>query len=263
VKLAPREKRWLWFLFALAWVLRIVVAVEYEHRHPLAERPVIDEAAYEDWALEVAGGELVGDEVFFQEPLYAYWLGSVLFVFQERPLPAGAELPSDRQRTAARHIQCLYGALTVVFVYLVTRRLFGARAAAVAGLGLATYGPLVMFPAYFLKPNLLLPILSGLVLLLVRAEPGSTRAPRTLWPWLAAGALAGAGALLRGNMLLLLPFFLLFPLLRRYPPASLGAKLLGMLLLLLPIATVVFVSTSQMRTMPLLAAVRTCSPSLR
>jgi len=224
--LDPGEQRVLWFLFVLAWVLRIVVAVEYEHRHPLADRPVIDEASYEDWAVSVAGGDWRGDEVFFQEPLYPYWLGSVFFVFHDRT-PA---------RTAVRQIQCLYGAITVLLVYGITRRLFGRRAAFVAGLGLATYGPLLLLPSYLLKPNLLLPVLSGLVLLLLTARAGSFERPRSLGPWIGAGLLAAAGALLRGNMLLLLPVFLAVPLLRRFPPASSAAMGLGMLLLLLPVA---------------------------
>ena len=63
-------------VFLLALGLRIGSTIDYEHHHPWADRPVIDEASYERWALEIAGGDWVGEEVFFQEPLYPYWLGT-------------------------------------------------------------------------------------------------------------------------------------------------------------------------------------------
>ncbi len=189
-----------WFavigIVVLALVLRIVVAVQFESGHPLADRPVIDEAAYESWALEIAGGDLMGDEVFFQEPLYPYWMASVFAVFGD-------------SRTALRHAQAGVGALTVVLLWALTRRLFGRTAGLVAAFALATYRPLVLLPSLLLKPNLFVPLVAGLALLVVLASgsDGATARRR----WLAVGLVAGLGALLRGNMLILLPLFALWP----------------------------------------------------
>lgn len=76
--LARWEHIFLVALVLVAFGLRALVVGQYERSHPQAENPVIDEESYERWGLELAGGDWIGDEVFFQEPLYPYALGSTL-----------------------------------------------------------------------------------------------------------------------------------------------------------------------------------------
>jgi len=212
------------FLFVLAYALRIAVCLDYEAHHPLADSPVIDERSYETWALEIAGGDWVGDEVFFQEPLYPYWLGGVYalagaFAGEGEATQEQAAEPVDTlafQRTGARHAQAFLGALTALLVFAITRSLFGPLAGWVAGLGAALHRPLLLLPALLLKPNLFLPLFALLVWLLLRARLGPP-SPRRLGLFAAAGAVAGLAALLRGNALLLLPVFVALPFLRLLP----------------------------------------------
>jgi 4-amino-4-deoxy-L-arabinose transferase-like glycosyltransferase len=230
-------RRPLWLLFALALVLRVGAAIDYAHHHPGASRPVIDEASYERWALEIAGGDWIGDEVFFQEPLYPYWLGAIYAVWG---FGDDADDVMRRRRTAARHVQALYGAIAAVLLALVTARVFGRRAGIVAGLAFATYPPLYFFPALFLKPNLVVPLLCALPLLTawLRGGPGGA------WRWGCLGVGAGLGALLRGNLLLLLPAFVALPCVvalveRRRLAGALGAAAavaIGSAAVLLPVA---------------------------
>jgi len=208
--LAGWERGALVVAFAVAWLLRILVALQYAEDHPLAARPVIDEASYERRALEIAGGDWLGDEVFFQEPLYPYALALVYRVADPAAVAAG--VPSARQRTAARHAQAFLGAVLVLLVAALARRAFGPLAGALAAFMTALYRPLLLFPSLLLKPNLFLPVLAALALALARApapEPGRRPAWRA---WAVAGVLAGTGALLRGNVLVLLPFLALVPL---------------------------------------------------
>ncbi len=181
----------------LALVLRLWCVAQYEREHPLAQRPTIDEASYDSWAREIAGGEIVGREIFFQEPLYPYFLGAVYALAGDEPAA---------QRTAARHVQAALGALTAVLVALLGARVFDARVGALAGLLFALYLPAVWFAALLLKPALFLPLLAAFLLVLLEA--------RSWRQWLLAGALAGLGALLRGNMLVLLPLIALWPVAR-------------------------------------------------
>ena len=228
-QLAAREplgrlERWGFVLLLLAsFGLRALCVTQYERSHPGANFPVIDEAAYDSWAARIAEGDWLGSEVFFQEPLYPYFLGGVYSI-------AGHDLG------AARWVQCALGALAVALVFLLGRRLFGRGAGWVAGLGLAVHGPALLLPCLLLKPNLFLPLLAGLAYLLVL--PG-----RSVRRWLALGLLVGLGALLRGNMLLLAPVIAVGALVRgRTDGASwrgaLGdswALLAGVLLVLLPV----------------------------
>jgi hypothetical protein len=213
-------------LFLLAFALRAVAVVQYEARHPQAEAPVIDERAYDAWAREIAAGDWLGDEVFFQEPLYPYAMAVVY-----------RALGPDR--TALRLVQCALGAATCVLAGLLARRLFGALEGWLAGGILAVHGPLVWFPALLLKENLFVPLLTALALTLVVA--------RRARGFFLVGLLAGLGALLRGNLLVLLPVLAVWPFLRRVvmrqteeraarAVRSSAAVLAGVVLCLAPVA---------------------------
>ena len=200
-------------LFLLALVPRLVAVVEYEHAHPNAAHPVIDEASYDRWARAISGGDWVGREVFFQEPLYPYALAVVYAA-------------SGGSRLAARVVQCALWALAAVLVRRLGARAFGRAAGSTGGILLALYGPGMLFPSLLLKENLFLPLLAGFALLLLRSRAGGAAA------WWGIGALGGLGALLRGNMLVLLPVFAAWPLARllvrrvaaRRAPATDGAS---------------------------------------
>ena len=228
--MSPRFGLALALVLALALALRLAAVSTYDRGHPQADRPVIDEESYERWALEIAGGDWLGDAVFFQEPLYPYAL-ALAYAAKGGDAAAGRRL--------VRRAQAALGALTAVLVALLARELFDARAGLVAGVLWATYGPAVWMSCLLLKPNLFLPLLTLLALSLVRARVDSPK-----WLWLAVGALVGCGALLRGNLLLLAPAFCLWPLARTWlerrawRPALGSAALVaaGVALVLLPVA---------------------------
>ncbi len=184
-------------VFLLALALRATVALQYSQGHPLADHPVIDEAAYDRWAQRIAGGELAGDRAFFQEPLYSYLLGGWYALF-------------GRDLQTVRLVQALVGALTAVLVALLGRRLFGPLAGAIAGLAFALHRPALHLPSLLLKETLFLLVVSALALVLLATREKERAALR----WWAVGALAAAGALLRGNLLVMGPFLCAWPLAR-------------------------------------------------
>jgi 4-amino-4-deoxy-L-arabinose transferase-like glycosyltransferase len=230
---------WLGAIFVVALVLRIVCVAQYEAHHPNANRPVIDEASYDAWAREIAGGEVVGKTIFFQEPLYPYCLGAVY---------AASGHDESTQRSVARYSQAVLGALTAVLSALLAAKLFSARAGIVAGLGVALHRTAIWFPTLLLKENVFLPLVVLLALLLVTTrevdERESATARRRWITWALVGVLAALGALLRGNLLVLLPCFVAWPVVRavcerRAFARALGASLAvaaGTALVLAPVA---------------------------
>ena len=211
-----RRDRWiLAAIVLLAFAVRLAAVLQYEAAHPNAEHLAIDEASYDAWARAIAGGAWIGKETFFQEPLYPYSLGFLYAI-------AGPE------RLVARVAQCALWAVTALLAGLLARRLFGRAASIVAALAIALYGPGMLFPSYLLKENLLLPVFTLLAIALVSSR------------WLAVGLLAGLGALLRGNLLVLIPLLVLWPVLRtrgaRASLRSAGLVLLGAAAILLPVA---------------------------
>lgn len=203
--LGARERIGLLVLLLFAVGLRLGVMLQFEAQHPLADTPVIDERSYVEWGARIAAeGEWLGDEVFFQEPLYPYFIGVVYSIFGEG-------------LTTLRVLQCLLGGLTTFLLWLLGRRVFGRLEGWVAGAAFAVYPPALLLPCLLLKPNLFLPIFAGFLLLLLGnvdrdAQPDADG--RHWRRWLYGGVLGGLGALLRGNQLILLPVFALWPLLR-------------------------------------------------
>ena len=191
---------WLFALALVAVLLRLVALSSYEAAHPMAATPVIDEASYDQWARRIAAGDwLGGREVWFQEPLYPYAL-ALVYKFVGDSLHV------------ARVAQCVLWGLATLAVGATTRRLFGRTAAFVAAGMVALHGAGMVFPALLLKENLFLPILAATAWLLVATRSAQGARAAALW-WL-LGASVGAGALLRGNMLVLAPLFAAWPIAR-------------------------------------------------
>ena len=212
-----RTRRFELAVFLVALALRLVALWQYQHGHPNAEHPVIDEASYDSWARAIAGGDWLGKQVFFQEPLYPYALGALYTLF-------------GPERMVVRIAQCLLWALAAVLVGRIARRAFGEPAGKVSAVLLALYGPGMIFPALLLKENLFLPLFALFALVLLDAEKYKS--------WLLLGVLGALGALLRGNMLVLLPLVALWPLAReRSRPALLRGLAFagGVLLVLVPV----------------------------
>jgi 4-amino-4-deoxy-L-arabinose transferase-like glycosyltransferase len=221
-----KELACLALILAVAFGLRLAAVLQYEHGHPNAAHPSIDEAAYDGWARAIAGGDWIGKGVFFQEPLYPYALGSLYAVFGPHPF-------------VARVFQCLLWAATAGLVASLARRLFSRAAGWIAAGALAIYWPGILFPSFLLKENLFLPLLALLALVLV-----ATREVDGRRLWLVAGLLAGLGALLRGNLLVLLPVLGIWPMARAWrrrsalapAVARAGIFLAGSACVLLPVA---------------------------
>jgi 4-amino-4-deoxy-L-arabinose transferase-like glycosyltransferase len=220
---APRPWFGLVLIFLAAFGLRWAIVQQYEADHPLATAPVIDELSYVEWGGRIAGGDWIGDEVFFQEPLYPYFIGVTFSVLGE-------------DLHGLRVLQCLLGALTVLLVWSITNELFERKAAWLAAVAMSLYPPAMLLPCLFLKPNLFLPIFGLFLLGLLRVRLKDNR-------WIALGVLGGLGALLRGNMLILLPCFFLWPFARAWSESraaqrgvrAAGLFGLGVMLVLLPV----------------------------
>lgn len=202
-QLSARERWCLAALVLLALVLRLIVLAQYQAHHPQAAQPVIDEASYDRWARAIAAGDWAGQGIFFQEPLYSYVLGAVYAIF-------GTSL------TVARAMQAVLGAACTMLVFRLAQSLFDRRAAWIAAAAWACYRPALWFPVLLLKENLFVPLFAAFAIALLwtrKAEQKDGARSRRI-AWCTVGFLGGLGALLRGNMLVLLPAFALWPIAR-------------------------------------------------
>lgn len=155
--------------------------------NPLFDYPVGDGRAYYEWAGRIAAGAWVGEGVFYQAPLYPYFLGVLRFL-------------GFHGFTGIYVIQSFLGALACGFVFLAGTMFFSRRAGEIAGVLLAFYAPAVFFDGVLQKTTLDFFFMSLLLAFLA----WNMGAP-ALWKWVGIGAVLGLLSLTRENALVLIP----------------------------------------------------------
>ena len=165
-----------------------------------------DAKGYDTWAQQIAAGHWIGADVFYQAPLYPYFLGTVYTLF-------------GRDLLIVRIVQAILGSLSCILVGCAAARFFGRRAGIVAGVGLALYAPAIFFDGLIQKSVLDVFFVSGMLALVAYLSAGSkdpayeakSRAPaykggnarRQRRAWIALGVAAGCLSLTRENAIVL------------------------------------------------------------
>ena len=219
-----RNAKWLRFaaVVSFAFVLRLVYLLQIESI-PLFYHLAGDGRTYDEWAQRIAAGAWLGEGVFYQAPLYPYFLAVLQSLF-------------GHNLWAIRFVQVLLGSISCGLLFLVADKLFSHGAGLVAGLILACYAPAIFFDVLVEKSILDLFLLSCLLFFLFGLIDNET------WnKWFAAGALLGLLGLTRENALVLVPVVALWIAVyfarRSWAMRGrwLGLFLAGVLLVLLPV----------------------------
>ena len=154
---------------------------------PIFQYKIGDAARYDQWAKTLAAGSWMGEGVFYQAPLYPYFLG-VIYKF------IGDDI------LTVRRVQALFGAISCVLIMKAAGNLFGKRSGMLAGLILAFYAPSIFLESLIQKSILDLFFLSLLLFLFTQ----SLRSRNPSY-WLGVGIATGALCLTRENALVLIP----------------------------------------------------------
>jgi tetratricopeptide (TPR) repeat protein len=189
----------------LAVVFAAALAVRLLHLWQMRDAPVFsvlmgDGRSYDEWARRIAAGDWFGTEVFYQAPLYPYFLGAVYTLL-------------GRDLFVVRVCQALVGALSCVMLSLAAARMISRRAGLLAGLGLALYAPAVFFDALIQKTVLDVFFLCLAMLILSRVA-GS---PHRIGDWVCLGLALGCLSLTRENALVFVAVTLAWIAFRRVP----------------------------------------------
>src|SRR5437867_999353 len=124
-------------IFAVAFTLRII-HIRQMRNAPFFMLLLGGARGYDEWAQRIAAGDWIGRDVFYQAPLYPYFLASIYWV-------------AGHSTILVRMVQALIGSCSCVLVTAAARRLFSMRAAVLAGLMLAIYAPAIFFDALLQK----------------------------------------------------------------------------------------------------------------
>jgi tetratricopeptide (TPR) repeat protein len=181
-----------------AWALGLIAVIAFgirlTHARALNDSPISeillgDSRRYVDWAREIAAGDWVGTEVFYQAPLYPYVLAVLFRLF-------GSSVDHIRL------MQVAFGTASCVLLALAGRRFFGWMAGLTAGGLLAIFPTAIFFDGLIQKSSLDLLLMT--TLLLTVAEY-ATR-PRRGW-LVGMGVALGCLLICRENARVLYPFF--------------------------------------------------------
>lgn len=122
-----------------------VLAFALRLAHLLQARSVVffellisDGKAYTEWAARIAGGDWLGEGVFYQAPMYPYFL-------------AVAKLLVGDDLFWIRFVQIILGSVSCAMLAAAGAELFGRRAGLLAGMLLAVYPPAIYFDALIQK----------------------------------------------------------------------------------------------------------------
>jgi hypothetical protein len=172
-------------IFALAVSVRFVF-LEQIRKLPFLRQPVVDGQYLDAWARELAAGNWLGSEVFYQAPGYPYFLGAVYAIFGD-------------SLWRAHQIQMLLGSLSCVVMYFAASRFFDRRVGVVAAVLLALYPPALFFDAIIQKASLGLFLVCLTLLFVAQFQTRPSQ-----WRAAACGLSVAALSLTRENCLIFL-----------------------------------------------------------
>lgn len=209
-------------VFLVAFALRLAYLFQIESI-PLFYNLIGDPRGYDEWAQGIAAGDWFGQGVFYQAPLYPYFLAI---------LQTGLGHDLWRIRVA----QAALSGVTCSLLYLAGKNFFSRGVGLAAGLFFAFSAPAIFFAAVIDK-TALDPLLVVLLLYLLSSNGTKIAASK----WLAVGVVLGLLGLSRENALVWIP---VIPLWIWFRSASVprvqrarwgGLFVLGLSLILVPV----------------------------
>jgi tetratricopeptide (TPR) repeat protein len=185
------SRLWLFAAMALTFGLRLWFILRMRGQPFSTISPqFVDSYFYHKWAVDIISGNFWGSDVFFLRPLYPYLLALFYAVFGQHVLPV-------------QLFQVLLATASCFFLHDSTRRMFGTRPAHFAAFGFALTGILVFYTGTLLYVEVTV-FLSLLFLWLILT------AGERVWVWILAGLSFGLLVICRPEMLLTLPFLLIW-----------------------------------------------------
>jgi tetratricopeptide (TPR) repeat protein len=179
-------------IFVVAFAIRLL------HVWQLTSTPFFDvllgdARGYDAWAQRLAGGDWIGSEVFYQAPLYPYFLGVVYSIF-------------GRDLLVVRVIQAAIGSASCVLLALAGERLFSRKVGVAAGLTLALWAPAIFFDSLLQKSvlDMFFMCLSVWIIAGIGDQGSEVGDRRGIGVWVGLGVSTAALALTRENGLLLI-----------------------------------------------------------
>ncbi|MFN2426486.1 MAG: tetratricopeptide repeat protein [Candidatus Binatia bacterium] len=198
-------------LLAARWVLPavLVLAAVFRIAHvmalsttPFFDHLGLDPLVYDEWGQRIAAGDWIGTRIFYQDPLYPYFLGVLYAVF-------------GRNLMLVYLLQVGFGVATCALTGLLGRRIFSAAAGNLAALMAALFVPSIFYEAQIEKTFLSVFLVAAFLVLVLDRRLGAR---------VAAGAVLALASLTRANLILFIPLGIVTLLFERSDAHSRGRR---------------------------------------
>jgi len=182
---------------------------------------MVDALSYNKWAIDIVQNGWLGKSIFYQAPLYPYFIASVYKIFGMKIF-------------AVRLVQVLLGSATCLFYYFIGKRLWNKKAGVVASLIACFYSIYIFYVPLVLKPILYLFLETLCILVLVMANKSNKNILL-----LVSGVILALMALTRENTIVIIAFFVMW-VVAYYRRSGLKQILLKLILLFIGLFIVLF-----------------------
>ncbi len=215
-----QKYKWPLLVALVAFLVRLVYLLELSQQ-PGFSVPMVDEKWHWEWAHEILQKSFWGEGAYFRAPLYPYLLALLVKI-------TGSSI------FWAKLLQIFLCGGTAFFLYRLADRLFGKKVAIVSGFIYAFYGTLLFYETMFLIPVLFLFLLVWGMYRIV-----TYRESHSLKTWVVTGLVFGLAAISRPNVVLVVPFLMLWLYAIRSRPTPILHRMKAPLMLLAGIVVVI------------------------
>ncbi len=179
-------------IFILSLVIRFVYLYQLK-TSPLFGFFAADSATYDKFALEILDGNFIYKDSVFLHPLYPFFLSLIYFVF-------------GHSLIAVAVCQIILDSLICIFLYLICVKIFNRKSVGLlASFIYASYGLAFFYTVFLLDTTLVVFLNVALILVLLYSK-----AKENLTLWFFSGIILGLIILLKANIILFLPFLLIW-----------------------------------------------------
>jgi Tfp pilus assembly protein PilF len=186
-----RTSLFLIIILVAAIGMRIFYFIQNSANNPLFGEAVSDAGVYYDWAREIASGNFIHDGVFYMAPLYPYIMAGIFKVFGE----------SISSVVVVQHV---VGVINLFLIYMVSKVVFGKKAAIVTLIFAVLHAPFVFYESKMLLPTFTVFFYLLSLFLLLKQDARKPGYPLTF----ITGLVLGIAVIHRPNILLFIPLVL-------------------------------------------------------
>jgi tetratricopeptide (TPR) repeat protein len=184
-------EKYYWHILAVIIIFTFIIGLLYVNQlsASIFSKPfTLDDALYDNWGLSISRGQLIGKDVFYGLPLYAYFLGFIYWLF-------------GHSLYTVRIIQVLLTIFSCIMVYLIGSKTFTRKVGLLAALFFSLYGQFLFHEGQLVSVTLAIFLnLASILFIIVSLENKNKLC------FIISGLLIGFSSLAMSGIFMIIPF---------------------------------------------------------